>query len=263
MAIDFSQLQMPNIAGNFMQGLQLGQQQRQQQLQQQKAMQRAQQMQQDIAAWRGDMSPDRTANLLMQYPELKDQITSARTVLSDAAKKDSLGFMSKALMLSRAGADDRFMEFVNQRAGALRAAGKEDAAKEMEASLGVWKLDKKAGEGMLSLGIAAEDPDLYKTVFGQGEKTTMEKEYDAIAARSGKGVADSWWEAQITKDKLIPVAGVGLFRAEDLGKQENLPRINTKEEADKLAPGARFIAPDGSIKTKPGGGVSNGTGSFR
>jgi len=246
-------------------GLQLGQQQRKLELQQQQAMQRAQQMQRDIAAWRGDMSPERTANLLMQYPELKDQITSARTVLSDAAKKDSLGFMSKALMLSRAGADDRFMEFVNQRAGALRASGKEDAAKEMEASLGVWKLDKKAGEGMLSLGIAAEDPDLYDKVFKQGEKTTMEKEYDAISARSGKVAADTWWDAQITKDKLIPVAGVGLFNAADFAgqKPESLPMPKSAAERDALPNGTRYIAPNGSVMTKGGGGVSNGTGGFR
>jgi len=280
MAIDFSQLQMPNIAGNFMQGLQLGQQQRKLELQQQQAQQRAQQMQQDIAAWRGDMSPERTANLLMQYPELKDQITSARTVLSDAAKKDSLGFMSKALMLSRAGADDRFMEFVNQRAGALRAAGKEDAAKEMEASLGVWKLDKKAGEGMLSLGIAAEDPDLYKTVFGQSDMTGFQKDLMAagIDPNSEEGRAKATEYVSLKTDPIVQMETPS--HGEFIGRQSEYyrrygggapaPTPKAVPKPGEVRNGYQFNGGDPANKANwskvaagQGGGVSNGTGSFR
>ncbi len=46
------------------------------------------------------------------------------------------------------------------------------------------------------------------------------------------------------------------------GEVENIPRPMSKAEADALAPGTRFIAPDGSIKTKPGGPTQPASGNF-
>ena len=280
MAIDFSQLQMPNIAGNFMQGLQLGQMQRQQQLKQQQEQQRHQQMQQDVAAWRNDMSPERTANLLMQYPELKDQITSAQSVLSDAAKQDRLGFSSKALMLSRAGADDRVEELVKQRAEALRTSGNEQGAKEMEASLGIWKLDRKAGEGMLALDIANLDPNLYKTVFGQGEKTSYEKALMAAnidpASEEGQNMLRK--KAQLEIDPIVqmetPTHGQFIGPQSEYYKRYggNAPEPKKKElpQVGEVRSGRVYIGGDPgdqrnwpAAKSGQGGGVGNGTSGFR
>lgn len=42
-----------------------------------------------------------------------------------------------------------------------------------------------------------------------------------------------------------------------------LPRVNTPDEARRLAPGTRFIDADGKTRMVPGGGASNGTGVFR
>lgn len=44
---------------------------------------------------------------------------------------------------------------------------------------------------------------------------------------------------------------------------EGLPRPQGKADVDALPPGTQFIAPDGTIRTKPGGGGSNVTGGFR
>ncbi len=41
-----------------------------------------------------------------------------------------------------------------------------------------------------------------------------------------------------------------------------MPRITTPEEADALPPGSRFIAPDGSVRTKPGGPTPPASGGF-
>lgn len=41
-----------------------------------------------------------------------------------------------------------------------------------------------------------------------------------------------------------------------------IPRISNPADLDKLPPGAQFIAPDGKVHTKAGGGVSNGPGGF-
>lgn len=46
------------------------------------------------------------------------------------------------------------------------------------------------------------------------------------------------------------------------GQPGDIPSPASKAEVDALPAGSRFRAPDGSIRTKPGGGVSNGTGGF-
>ena len=43
----------------------------------------------------------------------------------------------------------------------------------------------------------------------------------------------------------------------------SVARPGSKAEYDALQPGSRYIAPDGTTRTKPGGGVSNDTGGFR
>ena len=170
MAIDFSLLQPVDIGGQFLAGMQAAQQAKQQREQQQQAMQRAQQMQRDVAAWQSDMSPERTASLLMNYPEIKDQITSSQSVLNEAAKRDRLDFASRALMLSRAGQKDAVKAMVQQRVDAYRNSGKEQEAKEAEAMLQAWEIDPRVGEGALALDIASADPKLYETMFGKAEK---------------------------------------------------------------------------------------------
>lgn len=170
MAIDFSLLQPVDIGGQFLAGMQAAQQAKQQREQQQQAMARAQRMQQDVAAWMADMSPPKTAALIMNYPEIKEQITSSQAVLNEAAKRDRLDFASRALMLSRAGQTDAVKAMAQQRVDAYRRSGKEREAQEAEAMLKAWELDPRVGEGALALDIATADPKLYETMFGKSEK---------------------------------------------------------------------------------------------
>ncbi len=170
MAIDFSLLQPADIGGQFLAGLQAGQQQRLQQQQQAQAMARAQRMQADIAAWQDDMSPERTAGLLMNYPEIKDQIVSSQAILSEAAKRDRLDFSSRALMLSKAGQKDRVIEMAKQRIEAYRTSGKTKEAAEAEAILKAYEIDPRVGEGALALDVATLDSKLYENLFGKTDK---------------------------------------------------------------------------------------------
>ena len=41
-----------------------------------------------------------------------------------------------------------------------------------------------------------------------------------------------------------------------------MPQPQSKQDFDALPPGTRFMAPDGTIRTKPGGGAGNGAGGF-
>ena len=43
----------------------------------------------------------------------------------------------------------------------------------------------------------------------------------------------------------------------------SLPRPQSKADFDKLAPGAAFIAPDGTVRTKPGGPTQPASGGFQ
>lgn len=203
MAIDFSLLQPIDIGGQFLAGMQAAQQARQQREQQQQAMQRAQQMQQDIAAWQSDMSPERTASLLMNYPEIKDQITASKSVLDEAGKRDRLGFTTKALMLSRAGQTDEVIKMAEQRIAAYRNAGKQREAKEAQDILEAYKLNPKVGEGMLTIDIAADDPKLYETMFGKTDKpyevvpgvgVVLKRDIEAAIAAGDKGTVDVYQE---------------------------------------------------------------------
>jgi hypothetical protein len=180
MAIDFSLLRPADIGGQFLAGLQAGQQQRLQQQQQAEKLARAQRMKADIAAWQGDMSPERTAGLLMNYPEIKDQIVSSQAILSEAAKRDRLDFSSRALMLSKAGQKDRVVEMAKQRIEAYRTSGKTKEAAEAEAMLKAYQIDPRVGEGALALDVATLDPKLYENLFGKSEMTAFQK--DLVAA---------------------------------------------------------------------------------
>lgn len=47
-----------------------------------------------------------------------------------------------------------------------------------------------------------------------------------------------------------------------MGSPANLPHINSPQEAQRLPPGSKFIAPDGSIRTVPGGAGPQGPRTF-
>lgn len=258
MAIDFNLLQPVDIGGQFLAGMQAGQEQRLQQQQQAEKLARAQRMRQDIATWQKDMSPERTAGLLMNYPEIKDQIVSSQAVLNDAAKRDRLDFSSRALMLSRAGQKDRVMEMAQQRIDAYRNAGKDKEAAEAEAMLKAYQIDPRVGEGALALDVATLDPKLYENLFGKAEMTPDEKRYEAIARKNGPAAADAWWNSQITKEKLVIIPGRGAYRAEDFGGEnpESLPRPQSAADRDALPDGARYLAPNGQVMIKGASALS-------
>lgn len=270
MAIDFSLLQPVDIGGQFLAGLQAGQQARMQREQQQQAIARAQKMQQDVAAWQSDMSPERTAQLLLSYPEIKDQLTSAQSVLSDAAKRDRLDFASRALMLSRAGQKDQVKAMAQQRIDALRNSGKTKEAAEAKAMLKAWEIDPRVGEGALALDVAAADPKLYETLFGKTEMTSFQKDLMAagIDPNSPEGQTKAAEYVALKTDPIVqmptPTGGQFIGRQSEYyrmfgGGESNAPAPNklpsplTKQQYDALPPGTEYFDPrDNKVKRKGG-----------
>lgn len=60
-----------------------------------------------------------------------------------------------------------------------------------------------------------------------------------------------------------PQSGLGAALQGLAGGATNMPRVNSPEEAMKLAPGTRFLLPDGRIGTVPGGPQVSPAGGFR
>ena len=266
MAIDFNLLQPVDIGGEFLAGLQAAQQQRLQQQQQAQALARAQRMQQDIAAWKGDMSPERTAALFLNYPEIKEQIAASKAVLDDAAKRDRLGFNTRVVLLSRAGQKDRVREMATQRIAAYRNAGKTKEAAEAEDMLKSWEIDPSVIEGALALDIYDDDPKIHENLFGKSEMTSFQKDLVAanIDPKSPEGVAMAAKFAQLKIDPLVEqeTPGGGKF----VGQQSEYYRrygggapapskmqtISTAAQYEALPPGVEFIdVRDGKHKRKP------------
>lgn len=272
MAIDFSILQPIDIGGQFLAGMQAAQQARQQREQQQQAMQRAQQMQQDVAAWQSDMSPERTASLLMNYPEIKEQITASKAVLDEAGKRDRLGFTTKALMLSRAGQTDEVIKMAEQRIAAYRNAGKQREAREAQDILDAYKLNPTVGEGMLVFDISADNPEVYKNLFSKAEMTSFQKDLQAagIDPNSPEGKAKASEYVALKTDPIVqmptPTGGQFIGRQSEYyrmfgGGESNAPAPNklpsplTKQQYDALPPGTEYFDPrDNKVKRK---GASN------
>ena len=221
-------------------------------------------------------TPENVSKFYMAYPEYKEQFEVARKPLTDAAKADDLDFSSRALVLLSNGKTDSVDQMLQDRIVALKnTPGREQEAAATEAVAKTIKADPQLGKQLFSMKLAAADPELYKNVFAQAELTPDEKKYNAIAAKNGPAAADAWWSAQIVKDKLVTVPGIGVFKAEDFGDfgGGDLPRPSSKEERDALPPGTRYIAPNGQVMTKARGGFapssdtggigSNAGGGFR
>jgi len=281
MAIDFNQLQMPNIAGNFMQGLQFAQQQQAAQEQQRQAQWAAQQAKQAMQTVYDNPTPENISRFYMQYPEYKKQFEESRAPLNDAAKAEDLGVSTRALVLLGNGKIDEVASMLGGRVGALKnTPGKETEAKALEAVIQIIKTDPQAGKQLLGMKIAAADPDLYKTVFGQSDMTGFQKDLMAagIDPNSEEGRAKASEYVSLKTDPIVqmetPSHGEFIGRQSEYyrryGGDAPAPTPKAVPKPGEVRNGYQFNGGDPANKANwskvaagQGGGVSNGTGSFR
>ena len=281
MAIDFNQIQMPNIAGNFMQGLQFAQQQQAAQEQQRQAQWAAQQAKQAMQTVYDNPTPENISRFYMQYPAYKKQFEESRAPLNDAAKADDLGFSSRALVLLNNGKTDEVSTMLQGRADALKnTPGKETEAQALDAVIQIIKSDPQAGKQLLGMKIAAADPNLYKTVFGQSDMTGFQKDLVAagIDPNSEEGRAKASEYVSLKTDPIVqmPTPSGGQF----VGRQSEYYRMfggDAPAPTPKAVPkpgevrnGYQFNGGDPANKANwskaaagQGGGVGNGTSGFR
>lgn len=178
--------QLGNPTQAFAQGLQVSTLATQQQAQQE----RARQVQGALASLQQDRSPQNVANVLMAFPELKEQITASRSTLDDAQKEQDRNFLGQVLMLRQAGLTDRAETLMQDRVNALKnTAGREADAQTAQAMYDAYKANPQTADPTIALYLQATDPEFYKTVAGGTDKTALQKDFEFIKSTFGPQAA--------------------------------------------------------------------------
>jgi hypothetical protein len=106
-----------------------------------------------------------------------------------------------------------------------------------------------------------------------GFKRTGNPRQDLLTVLATTGQLDEW--EKFSQPRYVPVGEQGLQGLQYGKPMAGGPMVNsstqqkapaapaTKADYDKLPAGAQYTAPDGSIRTKPGGASSNASGGFR
>ena len=119
--------------------------------------------------------------------------------------------------------------------------------------------EQKAAQDTQTFGLglrAAQQAQGLRDVITDPSKTP-EQRTEATAqlnALSGKGLPQSEWVSGSYKDEMGAETPYLLDKTtgnvKSVPNNIGLPSITSKEERDKLPPGTRYIAPDGSVQTK-------------
>lgn len=158
--------------------------------QQQVAQDRARQVQSALATLQQDRSPANVANVLMAFPELKDQITASQSALSEDQKSQNRNFFGQVLMLRQSGMNDRAEALIADRVNALKnTPGREAEAQAAQTMFDAYKASPKAADPTISLYLQATDPEFYKTIAASTDKTALQKDFDFIKSTFGPQAA--------------------------------------------------------------------------
>lgn len=270
---------MPDPGQAFAQAFQQAQQQRVLQQQQMQAQSRQEQYQQFVQRLRTDRSPETMSEFMLAFPEQADAITKAFEPLDAAKKQSQIGFYGQALSALDRGDVDTAKQVVQSRLEAARnTIGSEQEAKELEYGLSMLDSNPDALRDGLASAVFTLDPKRYEALYankGLNLDTAIIKNLVA----EGFEVGSPEFKEEMRKERskvTVTLPGGGFFSgpADELkqmlggtlppdAQRGPIPSPKSKAEFDALPAGAKFKAPDGTIRTKPGGGSSNATGGFR
>lgn len=269
---------MPDPGQAFAQAFQQAQQQRALQQQQLQAQSRQQQYQQFVQRLRTDRSPETMSEFMLAFPEQADAITKAFEPLDQAKKQSQIGFYGQALSALDRGDVETAKQVVQSRLEAARnTIGAEQEAAELEYGLSLLDSNPDALRDGLASAVFTLDPKRYEALYankGLNLDTAIIKNLVA----EGFEVGSPEFKEEMRKERskvTVTLPGGGFFSgpADELkqmlggtlppdAQRGPIPSPKSKAEFDALPAGAKFKAPDGTIRTKPGGGSSNATGGF-
>lgn len=244
-----------------------------------KKVERAKKAQAALDSIAKDRSPQNIAAQLLQFPELKEQVAASESILSEAEKTAANQLRAEVLSMYKAGNKDAARARIETQMNAYKnTPGKEKEAAASEALLKSFDVNPDSVILPMSIQLAQSDEKLYKTLYGNSELTSFQKNLVAagIDPNSERGRTLSQQFAVNQADPLVEIEtpNGGKFvgpRSEyfrrfggEAPPPKTIPAPTSKEAYDALAPGTQYRAPDGSLKVKGGQtGAAAPSGNFR
>lgn len=260
---------------NLLRGIQDDNARRQQeQVAQQQAMQRQRDLQGAIANLRMNPSPEAIAEFGLMFPEMKEQIDGYYKTLDTAKQNTQKQAMGEVIIAQRTGQLDQIPVILERYAVAAENSRDPVLAKEFRDAVEFAKANPEAAAETARLRFGMIDPDGYKTLFDTGIDLDTSQIKNLIAEGLQPGTPE--FQAALREERTkvsffhpeygyvsgSPEFVQSVFGGSTPADTEKLPRITTKEGYDALAPGQKYIGPDGKPYQKAGGAGSNASGNF-
>lgn len=141
----------------------------------------------DIASYFSDPTEKGVAQLMVKYPDLKDQLGKGWDVLNQAERRDYLRQASDVYGYLRAGAPDKAVQYISDLIYAGRVAKGE--VSHLQQVSDIIKQDPKAGLGFVQLILAGENPDRFSANLK--DLGDNERAEDLHPAKQRKAEADA------------------------------------------------------------------------
>ncbi len=236
-------------------------------------------MKQDLEDYKSAPTPQKLANLQLNYPSLKGSLDAYTQTLSDADKRTTTDFATQAFGLNRAGKTDQVLGLFDTYINAATESGRPDMARVLKDSKKTFETieDPAAREALIGsvlAGTGKEGLDLYDKIWASNLDLDTSVIKNIVALGFKPGTPEFQAELRKQMDKITITRPDGTFIQgtpeeirEVLGQTggQVIPRVSTKEEAMRLPPGTRFIGPDGLpyVVPKKGGQTESPSGNFQ
>jgi hypothetical protein len=277
--IDYS-LNIANPLQSVLQGFQFGRQMRQDQEAQQAAKQKREAM---ASLMRPGVTFTDFQRVMQMYPEEAKGLTEQFSAMDKVAKETMFSAGADAFSLIREGADGKIdaapaVAKLEEYALASENNGDKPGAQKFRDMASYVKANPEAGRATIGTVLSVWDPERFKNItaaqFGPLDTATIKN----IVAEGNPFGSEKFKQRMREEQRKITTTlpGGGFFsgQPEELqailggnslpadAQYGDLPRPASNAEFDKLKPGTVFIAPDGKLRTKPGGPAS-APGGFR
>lgn len=277
--IDYT-IDIANPMQSVLQGYQLGQQMQQQRQQQIAAQQKKQ-------AFASLIRPDATfadyQKVMQAYPDEAKALGEQWNAMDKIQRDLMFNAGGEAYSLIRTKEDGTVdataaVSKLQEYAAAAENSGDKARAKQFNDMAEFVKVNPAAGKATIGSVLSVWDADRAKGVLGAELgpiDTTAVKNLIAEGLTPGTpefqaALRDERRKITVTlpnggffsgsPEKLQEIMGGAIPQGAQVGA---LPRPQSKADFDKLAPGAAFIAPDGTVRTKPGGPTQPASGGFQ
>jgi len=277
---------MPDPGQAFMQSFDAARQRRDQQAalqaQQAQAQSRQAQYQQWIQRIREDPSPPNMAEFGLAFPDQAKAVQEAFAPLEKAEREGRFKYNAQVFSALRGKDTARAKELLQERITAARnTRGREQEAAELEYWLPQIDKDPEGALSALSTTMYFDNPDAYKELYAKDDMKLDTSTIKNLVAEMGPEAIGTPEFKQALREERTKITttlpGGGFFsgQADELNRilggapmpsnvqRGPIPSPKTAAEFNAVPPGGVFRHPDGTIRTRPGGGSSNATGGFR